>query len=130
MTVSERSYAPLSADHFARLAGIVSIAHADLREIRPDLSGQLAAACLAQGAAGHVLDHLVGVKDLDLWLFYVGTPRADELPRGVARPTTSACLPLAGILPTRATKADGLTSCAGPLRLPRAPKGRKRFWPG
>ncbi len=38
MTVSEPSYAPLSADHYARLAAIVSIAHADLREIRPDLS--------------------------------------------------------------------------------------------
>lgn len=80
MTVSERSYAPLSADHYARLAAIVSIAHADLREIRPDLSGQLAAACLAQGAAGHVLDHSVGVKDLDLWLFYVGTPEGRPAP--------------------------------------------------
>lgn len=79
-TVAERSYEPLLEEHFARLAEIVSMAHADLREIRPDLSGQLAAACLAQGAAGHVLDPSVGVKDLDLWLFYVGGPGARRAP--------------------------------------------------
>lgn len=80
MTVAERSYAPLSEVHYARLAEIVSMAHADLRKIRPDLSGQLAAACLAQGAAGHVLDPSIGVKDVDLWLFYVGGPGARRAP--------------------------------------------------
>ncbi len=79
MTVSERSYAPLSADHYARLAEIVSIAHADLQEIRPDLSGQLAA-CLAQGAAGNVLDHSVGVKDLDLWRSKSAPPEGRRAP--------------------------------------------------
>ncbi len=80
MTVAERSYEPMAEEHFARLAQIASLAHGDLRRVRPDLAGQLAAACLAQGAAAHVVDASVGIKDLDLWLFYFAAPGVRPAP--------------------------------------------------
>ncbi len=70
--VEERSQAPLTAEHLARLGRLVSNAHEQLKARRPDLAGTLVAGVLAQGAAAHYLhpDAGVGVKDLDLWLFY------------------------------------------------------------
>lgn len=70
--VEERSQAPLTAEHLARLGRLVSTAHEQLKARRPDLAGTLVAGVLAQGAAAHYLhpDAGVGVKDLDLWLFY------------------------------------------------------------
>lgn len=70
MEVAERSQAPLTTTHLRRLADIAVTANTDLCTIRPDLRGRLLAACLAQGAAAHLVYGSGGVKDLDIWLFY------------------------------------------------------------
>jgi hypothetical protein len=68
----ERSQAPLTDDHLAHLATFVTRAHQEMTERRPELGDTLVAGVLAQGAAAHRLDPSagVGVKDLDVWLFY------------------------------------------------------------
>ena len=70
--VEERSLAPIEDEHLARLAKLVSRAHQELKDRRPELAGTLVAGVLAQGAAAHRVDPAAGngVKDLDVWLFY------------------------------------------------------------
>jgi hypothetical protein len=68
----ERSQALLTAEHLARLGRLVSRAHEEYKTRRPDLAGTLVAGVLAQSAAAHYLrpEAGIGVKDLDVWLFY------------------------------------------------------------
>jgi len=85
---TERSQEPVTDEHLARLGRLVSRAHDELKQRRPELAGTLVAGVLAQGAAAHRADPAagVGVKDLDLWLFYAereGVRRVQE--RGRAR---------------------------------------------
>ena len=84
----ERPFGVVTDDHLARLAKSASRAHAELKERRPELAGTLVAGVLAQGAAAHRVDPSlgVGVKDLDVWLFYArreGVGKVQE--RGRAR---------------------------------------------
>jgi hypothetical protein len=79
----ERSQAPLTAEHLAQLGRLVSSAHEQYKTRRPDLAGTLVAGVLAQGAAAHYLhpEAGIGVKDLDVWLFYAqrdGVPKVQE----------------------------------------------------
>lgn len=69
---SERCQSPLTDRHLSRLSKVVARAHGDLKARRPELAGTLVAGVLAQGAAAHYLDPAarIGVKDLDVWLFY------------------------------------------------------------
>lgn len=68
----ERTQTPLTDAHLAHLATFVTRAHGEMTERRPELGDTLVAGALAQGAAAHRLDPTagVGVKDLDVWLFY------------------------------------------------------------
>lgn len=69
---TERSQAPVTDEHLAHLATFVTLAHRQMTERRPELGDTLVAAVLAQGAAAHRMDPAagVGVRDLDIWLFY------------------------------------------------------------
>jgi hypothetical protein len=69
-TQSERSYAPLTAEHLERLAALAAADHARFEVRYPDWAAVLLAACLAQGGARHRLFGDRGVKDLDVYLFY------------------------------------------------------------
>ncbi len=76
VALAERSYAPLTVAHLARLS---RLAHADHeRYTRPagrsEYADRLIAVVLAQGAAQHFLDGRTGVKDLDVWRFYAAIP--------------------------------------------------------
>lgn len=70
--VEERSLTPIEDEHLARLGKLVSRAHQELKDRRPELAGTLVAGVLAQGAAAHRVHPAAGagVKDLDVWLFY------------------------------------------------------------
>lgn len=73
--LTERSYAPLTAEHLSRLAGIAQADHELFTAGHPEYANRRVAVTLAQGAACHYLDGCTGVKDLDVWSFYVKLPR-------------------------------------------------------
>ncbi|GAA1191748.1 hypothetical protein [Pseudonocardia alaniniphila] len=69
---TERSYAPLTDAHLARLSVIADEDHRHFtrRQGRPEYSARRLCVTLAQGAALHRLDGTTGVKDIDVWTFY------------------------------------------------------------
>lgn len=71
---TERSYAPLTNEHLARLFDLASEDHAKFTKTRPEYADRRVAVTLAQGAALHYLDGRNGVKDLDVWTFYSAIP--------------------------------------------------------
>src|SRR5690349_8794869 len=72
----ERSRAKLTDEHLRRLAVLAEEDHAFFTRPggRPEYESCRLAVALAQGAALHYLDGRNGVKDLDVWTFYVGIP--------------------------------------------------------
>jgi hypothetical protein len=73
---TERSYAPLTDAHLARLSVIADEDHRHFtrRQGRPEYSARRLCVALAQGAALHRLDGTTGVKDIDVWTFYAAIP--------------------------------------------------------
>jgi hypothetical protein len=79
---SARSYVELTDEHLARLAVLAAKDHATFTRPlkRPEYADRQVAVVLAQGAAQHYVDCLDGVanpngvKDLDVWTFYVAIP--------------------------------------------------------
>jgi len=72
-SVSERSLAPLTGAHLARLAGMTAADREDRFARRPRWAvyrDRVLMVALCQGAALHYLDGRHGVKDLDVWTFY------------------------------------------------------------
>lgn len=82
---TERSFEPLTSEHLDRLAKLAAQDHQAFTRSagRPEYRQRRVLAVLAQGAASHYLDCLVGhesasrrgVKDLDVWMFYAAMPR-------------------------------------------------------
>lgn len=73
---TERSHAPLTADHLARLYGLATADHEFFTrpDCRPEFADRRVAVTLTQGAALHYLDGCTGVKDFDVWTFYAALP--------------------------------------------------------
>jgi hypothetical protein len=79
-----RSFEPLTKEHLDRLADLAARDHDVFTRPagRPEYRQRRVLAVLAQGAARHYLDCLVGhepgsrrgVKDLDVWTFYAAIP--------------------------------------------------------
>lgn len=67
---SERSYAPLTDAHLARLSEIAAADHKLFCRKHPEYSDRRVAVTLAQGAALHYLYGEKSVKDLDAYTFY------------------------------------------------------------
>ena len=67
---SERSAAAITERDLARFGKFAVQGHKRKCEFRSELRGRLVAACLAQGGAAHLLDPSIGLKDIDLWLYY------------------------------------------------------------
>lgn len=82
--VTERSHAPLTIEHLARLADIARADREDrfARRLRWGVyRDRVLLVALCQGAALHFLDGRNGVKDLDVWTFYASHPEGDFPPR-------------------------------------------------
>ena len=74
----ERSLEPITDEDLRRLGAIAARDRNDLFARRPVLgrrySARLFAVALCQGAAMHRIDGKTGVKDLDVWSFYLEHP--------------------------------------------------------
>jgi hypothetical protein len=73
---TERSYAPLTDTHLARLSSLAADDHRHFTRAagRPEYADRRICVVLAQGAALHRLDGTTGVKDIDVWTFYARIP--------------------------------------------------------
>jgi len=75
MIHKERLYRPLTEDDLKKLTKIALEEHKEFFERNPHLKtayyDSLVAICLCQGAASHYLDPRVGIKDFDIWHFYI-----------------------------------------------------------
>jgi len=71
----ERLYVPLAMDDLKQLRGLALKEHKQFFRRNPHLKraycNSLIAICLCQGAASHYLNSRVGIKDFDIWHFYV-----------------------------------------------------------
>ena len=76
--MQSRSYEPIASEDLDRLSAIAAADRADLFERKPDTgrlyADRLFAVALCQGGALHFIDRVNGVKDLDVWSFYVERP--------------------------------------------------------
>lgn len=74
-----RSYDKLTTQDLRELRDLALREHERFIEANAHLSGpyrkSLLAICLCQGAASHYLSPTVGIKDFDIWHFYVDDPR-------------------------------------------------------
>lgn len=74
----ERSYEPILLADLTRLAEIAALDRADLFLRKPLTSNayrdRLFAVALCQGGALHYLDGKNGIKDLDVWSFFIPNP--------------------------------------------------------
>jgi hypothetical protein len=72
---AERSYFPLTIDDLRQLKELALKEHDDFFRRNPHLEkayrNSLIAICLCQGAALHYINPTVGVKDFDIWHFYI-----------------------------------------------------------
>lgn len=73
---AERSYAPLTATHLARLSTLAAEDHRHFTRAggRPEYADRRLCVVLAQGAALHHVNGTTGVKDFDVWTFYARVP--------------------------------------------------------
>jgi hypothetical protein len=73
-----RSYKPITLRDLARLSKLAAVDRADHFRRKPATghlyAGRLFAVVLCQGAGLHYLDGKNGVKDFDVWSFYVEHP--------------------------------------------------------
>src|SRR5262252_7496166 len=95
-----RSRARLTDEHLDRLVALAEEDHSFFTRPggRPEYQSRRLAVALAQGPPRHYLDGRTGVKDLDVWTFYVAIPgerfpgdkrvrRADFGPSSLGRQT-------------------------------------------
>lgn len=84
-----RAYEPLTKADLKRLGRIAAQDRADLFERKPETgrlyAGKLFAVALCQGGALHYLDGKNGIKDLDVWSFFVPNIRRPFPPRRRAK---------------------------------------------
>lgn len=84
-----RSLAPITSDDLRRLGLLAAEDRADYFARRPETgalySSRLFAVALCQGGALHYLDGKNGIKDLDVWSFYVESPARMFPPRRRAK---------------------------------------------
>jgi len=77
MSSVERIFDPLTITDLKHLKGLALREHEAFFERNPHLKSAyhnwLIGICLCQGAASHYLNTKVGVKDFDIWHFYVET---------------------------------------------------------
>jgi hypothetical protein len=75
MSKVERSYAPLTLDDLKQLKELALKEHEQFLKRNLHLEkayrNSLIAICLCQGAASHYINPMIGVKDFDIWHFYV-----------------------------------------------------------
>lgn len=75
MTGEERSYESITKNDLKNLRDLALKEHEDYFERNPHLRdayhNSLIGICLCQGAASHCLDTSVGIKDFDIWHFYI-----------------------------------------------------------
>jgi hypothetical protein len=75
MRDSNRLYFPLKTSDLEQLKNIARTEHKDFFLRNPHLNDayykSLIAICLCQGAAWHYLDPTIGIKDFDIWHFYL-----------------------------------------------------------
>ena len=73
-----RTYDLLTIDDFRVLKELAIKEHEAFfrrnKHLREAYGNNLVAICLCQGAASHYLNPTVGVKDIDIWLFYKDCP--------------------------------------------------------
>ncbi len=84
MTENERSLATIDLDDLERLARIARLDREDFFVRKPRyrvLADRVIAVALCQGAALHFLNGQNGIKDFDVWTFYVAHPEATFPPR-------------------------------------------------
>jgi len=83
---SERSSAPLTVAHLARMSELARLDHERFFLKQPSFRGHCLGIVLAQGGAQHWvdcergLDHPNGVKDLDVWSFFSLPPGMTTFP--------------------------------------------------
>lgn len=74
MTI-ERIYSPLTEEDLEQLKKLALREHEEFFERNPHLNfafhDSLVGVCLCQGAASHYLNPKVGIKDFDIWHFYL-----------------------------------------------------------
>lgn len=77
---TDRLFDPLTESDLQPLREIALAEHAAFVVRNPHLGAvyadHLIGICLCQGAASHYLDPRIGVKDFDIWFFYLEDPRA------------------------------------------------------
>ena len=75
MTDIKRLYDPLTINDLEKLKELALREHEEFFERNPHLKSalynSLIGICLCQGAASHYLNPKVGIKDFDIWHFYV-----------------------------------------------------------
>ena len=75
MMTAERIYDPLTRNDLDQLKELALREHEEFFERNPHLKfayhGSLIGVCLCQGAASHYLNPKVGIKDFDIWHFYL-----------------------------------------------------------
>jgi len=75
MDREKRVYNPLGVDDLERLRELALEEHENFFERNPHLReafyNSLIGICLCQGAASHYLNPTVGIKDFDIWHFYL-----------------------------------------------------------
>jgi hypothetical protein len=75
----KRSYVPLGIDDLRQIRELALKEHEQFFRRNPHLRrtyfNSLAAICLCQGAASHYLNPRIGIKDFDIWHFYVENER-------------------------------------------------------
>jgi len=79
MTQLPRSYDPLTLPDLRTLRDVAVNEHDSFIRRNPHLAksygNSLVAICLCQGAASHYLDPRIGIKDFDVWHFYLDDPK-------------------------------------------------------
>lgn len=83
MTVEERSYDPITEEDLEKLKALALKEHEVFFKRNPHLKvayyNSLIGICLCQGAASHYLNPTkkIGVKDFDIWHFYVESSKTN-----------------------------------------------------
>jgi hypothetical protein len=79
MEPTERSFEPIDSEDLARFASIALCDRDDFFSRHARLQHFLCSA-LCQGAAKHYMDRVGGVKDVDVWSFFVKTEGVPDFP--------------------------------------------------
>jgi len=86
MKAEERSQEPITVEDLSTFAEIAKNDRIKFFKNNPDYKEHYLCAALCQGAALHYLDGVNGIKDIDIWSFYVSTGDTKDFPPRRPRP--------------------------------------------